>query len=238
MRLAQRIGHRRFQLGVFGGSGSGKTEYACRFLACAPASCVFIFDPDGEFSDRMNIHPARTTFELDAAIRSGWCAFDPHTMFSGELESGLEYFCKLALAAGARLPGRKLFVVDELQWYVTGHTIPKPLKILVQSGRRVAGLDCVWIGQQPNELHNTIRSQLSEVVAFQITDPTALEWLKKWGFDIEAIRALPSHYFICRNNRGGQVGPAKIGSARNGKLAQLPAPAPALPAETSEASRS
>lgn len=94
-------------------------------------------------------------------------------------------------------------MVDELGWYVTGHSLPFPLNQLVQSGRR-CGLGGVFIGQQPNELHNTIRCQLTEVVCFQLTDDRALEYPGRFGFDVEAVRTLGPHRFICRNNRGGE----------------------------------
>ena len=83
-----------------------------------------------------------------------------------------------------------------------GNDVPHPLKLIVQSGRRY-GLDGVFIAQQPNELHNTVRCQLSEVVCFQLTDAVALEFPKRFGFDPEAIRALGPHRFLARNNRGG-----------------------------------
>ena len=196
--------HRRFHLGIFGASGTGKTTYALKFVTHAQARTVFLFDAEGEFSQRLQVAPARTVYELDQAIASGWVCFDPHIMFPGELESALEYFSKLTLRAAAMLPGRKLFVVDELGQYVGGSTIPKPLKKLVQSGRR-SGVDGVFMAQQPNDLHNTIRCQLSEVVCFQLIDDTALEFPKKFGFDIEAVRALKPFEFICRNNRGAEV---------------------------------
>ncbi len=198
------LNHPRFHLGVFGGSGTGKTTYALKFVARAPARCVFLFDAEGEFAERMKIPPARTTWELDAAIRTGWVCFDPHTMFPGRLEEGLDYLARLALAASARLPGRKFFVVDELGRYVTGCVVPQPLKVLVQTGRRY-GLDGIFIGQQPNELHNTIRCQLTEVVCFQLMDDRALDFPKAFGFDPEAIRSLAPYHYICRNNRGGET---------------------------------
>lgn len=198
------LSHPRFHLGVFGGSGTGKTTYALKFVATAKAKCVFLFDAEGEFASRMELKPARNPLQLDAAIRSGWCCFDPHDMFPGNLEAGLQFFSRLALEASKRLPGRKLFVVDELGWYCSGNAVPFPLKQIVQSGRR-HGLDGVFIGQQPNELHNTIRCQLTEVVCFQLTDVTALEFPRKFGFDTEAVRALKPYHFICRNNRGGEV---------------------------------
>lgn len=198
------LSHPRYHLGVFGGSGTGKTTYALKFLANAPATCRYLFDADGEFSERMKLPPARTTFELDQAVASGWVCYDPHIMFPGELERALEYFATLALAASKRLSGRKFFVVDELGHYMTGHQVPRPLKEIVQTGRR-AGLDGVFIGQQPNELHNTVRCQLTEVVCFQLTEECALEYPAKFGFDPEAVRALGPHQFICRNNQGREI---------------------------------
>lgn len=189
---------------MFGGSGSGKSTYAMKFLAHAPARCVFLFDAEGEFAEVMHLAPSRTTYELDAAVETGWVCFDPHTLFPGNAENALEFFARFTLAASARLQGRKLFAVDELGRYTGGSNVGKYLKTLVQSGRR-CGVDGVFIGQQPNELHNTIRCQLSEVVCFQLTDETALEFPKAFGFDPEAIRAVQPFRFICRNNRGGQT---------------------------------
>lgn len=197
------LSHPRFHLGVFGGSGTGKTTYALKFVAASSARCVFLFDAEGEFSGRMKLAPARTPAQVDAGIRSGWLCYDPHEMFSGDMESAIAYFSRLALEAAKRIPGRKFIVIDELGWYVSGNNVPFPLKQVVQSGRRF-GLDGVFIGQQPNELHNTIRTQLTEVVCFQLTDDTALEFPRKFGFDVEAVRSLAPHRFICRNNRGGE----------------------------------
>ncbi len=196
--------HRRFHLGIFGGSGTGKTTYAAKFITHAPARHVFIFDAEGEFSQRLQLAPCRTVYELDQAIPTGWICYDPHIMFPGQLERALEYFTRLTLRAAAIVPGRKLFVVDELGRYTGGSSIPQALKTLVQTGRRY-GVDGVFMAQQPNELHNTIRVQLTEMVCFQLTDNTALEIPKKFGFDIEAVRALKPFQFICRNNQGREV---------------------------------
>jgi len=197
------ISHKRFHLGIFGGSGTGKTTYAMRYLAAAAARMAFIFDPENEFSDRMKILPARTVWEIDQALQCGWVCFDPHTMFPGRLEDALEFFTAFTIEASKCIPGRKLFVVDELGRYMSGHDVPHVLKVLVQTGRRY-GIDGVFIGQQPNELHNTVRCQLSEVVCFQLTDDTALEFPRKFGFDAEAVRRLAPFRFIARNNQGGE----------------------------------
>jgi ABC-type dipeptide/oligopeptide/nickel transport system ATPase component len=196
--------HPRFHLGIFGGSGSGKSTYARKAITGMPATCVFIFDPELEFSQTLRLPVAASHSQLDAAIRTGWVCFDPHTLFAGQVEDALDYFCRLAMAAAGLLPGRKFFVVDELGRYTSGNDVPLSLKIILQAGRRY-GLDGVFIAQQPNELHNTVRCQLSEVVLFQLTDQRALEFPRRFGFDTEAVKALGQFQFICRNNRGQET---------------------------------
>jgi hypothetical protein len=196
--------HKRNHTGIFGGGGSGKTTFATKYICNATSELVSIFDPEDEFSEILGIDQAETPEEIDAAIRSGWFLFGPHRMFAGDLEGALAYFSSLVLRVSMELPGRKFFVVDELGRYVSGSSVPKPLKVLVQTGRRY-GIDCVFIGQQPNELHNTIRTQLSSVVCFQLTDETALEFPKNFGFNTESVRQLPPHNWICRTNQGIEV---------------------------------
>jgi len=201
--MGLQLEHPRFHLGVFGGSGSGKTTFATRFLERARARVRFIFDPDAEFSRRLNVPLCRTGREIDAAVSSGWVCWEPHVLFPGNLEAALPWFASVALAYGRKLPGRKFFVVDELGRYLTTAAVPLELKILVQTGRRF-GVDGVFIAQQPNELHNSVRCQLSEVVCFQLTDETALEFPARFGFDPAAIRALKPFHWLCRDNQGRQ----------------------------------
>lgn len=199
------LAHRRHHLGIFGAGGNGKTTFAQRYLANASSNAVFCFDPEGEFSQAFHIAPARTFAELDESAETGWVCFDPHTLFPGDLEKALDFFAAYTLRVCARRPGRKFFAVDELGWYVTGQAIPKNLRILVQSGRRKAGIDCVFIGQAPNEIHNYIRAQLTEVVCFQLTEDCALEFPRKFGFDTESVRGLPRFNYIARTNQGGEL---------------------------------
>jgi hypothetical protein len=190
---------------VFGPGGSGKNEYVMRFLANAPSQCVYIFDDDLEFSERMNIQPARTQFELVQAVQTGWVCFDPHTMFQGHLEEAVEFLAHFAMVTAPRLPGRKFFVMDESGMKMDGHNLGEWVQRLVQSGGRVGGIDGVWIAQGPNELHNAVRRQLTEVVCFQITEDTG-DWLKNsFRFDVEQLKALQKFRYICRNKWGGEA---------------------------------
>lgn len=195
------LDHRPFRLGVFGGSGTGKTTYALRFLANTEFRCRFIFDADdGELATRLGLKAARTPDELDAAVASGWVCFDPWDMFT-DPEIALRFFCTWVFATCEHLPGRKVFVVDELQEYTTPHKVPEELARLVRRGRR-RGLDSVFISHSPGELHNAVRSQLTEVVCHLMVDDTALEWPARFGIDPEEIRALPPFAFICRTKWG------------------------------------
>lgn len=196
--------HKRNHLGIFGGSGTGKTTYAIRAITGQSSECVFIFDPDGEFSHKLGVNPALTAEGIDIAIETGWVCFDPSIMFEGELEDALEWFCVLVMAYSKKHGGRKFFVVDELGTYISGSKIPKPLKAIVQTGRRY-GIDCVFMGQQPNELHNTVRTQLSEVVCFRLADDNALEFPIKRGFDEAEIRNLPDYQWVCRDDKGNEA---------------------------------
>ena len=126
----------RWHVGFFGSSGTGKTSAALR-LVCGHASrCVFIFDPEGEFSKRLKLPAVSTIPDLVAAVNSGWVLFDPHGQFPGNLEGGLSFFAEWALAICDKLAGSKFFVVDELDQYMSGNKLPVPVKNIAQTGRR------------------------------------------------------------------------------------------------------
>lgn len=196
------LDHAAYRLGIFGASGTGKTSFALRFLANTAASCRFIFDAeDGELAHRLGLTPCTTCDELDAAVSTGWVCFDPWQMFT-DPEMAIRFFAKWSFEAAERLPGRKFFVVDELQGFCSGHRVPDELAVLVRRGRR-RGLDSVFLSHSPGELHNSIRAQLTEVVCFLMTDPLALEWPSAFGFSADEIRALEPYRFVARTKWGG-----------------------------------
>ena len=195
--------HRKFCLGVFGASGTGKTTYLTRFLeAVKGTTCRFIFDADGEFSRKFNRPGVRRQEDIPAAIADGWVIYDP-TEHPGSVEEAFAFFAALAYRVSPLLPGRKFFVVDELQDHTDGNKIPPVLKDIVQKGRR-RGLDSAFISQAPNLLHNAVRGQLSEVTCFQMVDDRALEYPVNFGFREQEIRTLPQFHWVCRNKFGGE----------------------------------
>lgn len=197
------IDHPVYRLGIFGASGSGKTTFALKVLANMKARLRLIFDPEGEFSARLGLPLCRTFAQLDAAVPTGWACFDPYDEFENP-EDGIRFFCRYAFEVSERMPGRKVLMVDELQELLSGHKIPPELASVVWRGRR-RGLDSVFIGHAPNELHNTVRSQLTEVVCFQLTDANALDFPQGFGFNPEELRTLPQFRYVCRTKRGAEV---------------------------------
>lgn len=195
----------------------GKTSLAIRFLCnshgcacCAPdrRPVVFIFDDEAEFSDALGIPAAETPEELEAAIYSGWVLFDPSKMLDDgrfeDLEAALEFFADFTIRVCDVLPGRKFFVVDELGDKVSGSSIPRHLKRIAQRGRRY-GIDGVFLGQQLNELHNTVKFQLNELFLFRTGEENALKFaVSQFRFSAEELQRLPDFKWICRNKLGGE----------------------------------
>lgn len=204
--------HKKFQLGVFGESGTGKTTYAAKYIVNAgPCRCcggpktVFIFDDEDEFTEILGVPQAETPEQLDAAVSTGWVLFSPHKMFPGNMEKALEFFCDFVMKIAEKIPGRKIIVIDELGLKCSGNSIPEPLQIDVQTGRRY-GIDFVFMGQQLNELHNTVRMQLNELCLFRTSEENALKFaVSAFRFDAEELKSLPDFRWVCRNKFGGEA---------------------------------
>jgi len=77
-------------------------------------------------------------------------------------------------------------------------------------GQWQQGLDFAGIAQQPNLIHNRVRNQATEVVAFQQMDPRAVDWCAAVGFDPEAIRALRPGEYLARNLKSGGTARGRV----------------------------
>ena len=83
------------------------------------------------------------------------------------------------------------------------------LSLVLETGRRY-GLDFAGITQQPNLVHNRIRNQATEVIAFQQMDARSVEWCESVGFDGDAIRALPPGRYLARNLKSGGTAAGRV----------------------------
>lgn len=191
---------------VTGVSGAGKTTLFEKLVRKEKSGRKFVYDHQGEFSRRFNVTPVYWPDDLSAATaRGGWIVFDPVQMFPGKSPGGFEFFCDYVLAVSAELNGRKLFCCDELQKLIGNSREPEELLAVLDTGRRYQ-IDCFFISQAPNRIHNGVRNQLTYVYTFRQSDDTALAYLQENGFDPGAVRNLPKGVFLWRNLDSGESG--------------------------------
>lgn len=197
------LDHPLRRVAIVGQSGCGKTTWAAKFLANTPARCRYIWDPEGEWAGRFGLPLCTTAEQMDAEAPFGWVCFNPWANYS-DMEEALDAFCEYVMGSCERYGGTKVFVVDEMHDYVSGHKLPPNLLSLVTRGRR-RGIDSVFLCTSPNRLHNVIRSNITERVVFHCDDPTAGEFLESWGFRPDEVAALPPHRWIARSSMGGML---------------------------------
>jgi len=205
------LSHVASVVGVFGPQGSGKTRLALTLLVNQPAKVRFLFDYEGEFSARLNLPACSTPEEMAAALETGWVCYNPHVMFPpkpkarksdpSQNQLAFEFFCRFVFKYSEAMDGKKIVVVDELQYHITPHCVPESLRDIVQRGRR-RGINCIFISQQPNGIHNLIQEQLTEVFCFQLVTDNSMAFIREFRFDPEEIFKLGLHEWICRDKRG------------------------------------
>jgi hypothetical protein len=188
-----------------GVSGSGKSCFAIRYLLNAELSCRFIFDPRGEYSERLRLAPVTDLAELNEAVSSGWVCFDPHVMFPGKVNEGFESFCEYSFHASAVIPGQKCLFVDEVWKYCDPNKIPIALAQIVQDGRK-NGIGLFVNTQRPNRVNEAILNEAQEFVCFRLRGKRALECVAEYGtFDEDELRDLPDLCFVAENVDSGCV---------------------------------
>jgi hypothetical protein len=96
-----------------------------------------------------------------------------------------------------------LFVCDEVQKVTTVADCPRPLKNIVQTGRRF-NLDSLLMSQQPNRIHNELREQVTELVMFNLKDENSLKFVKKMGLDESPIINLQDLHYIWYDLKTGK----------------------------------
>lgn len=193
-------------VGVVGGSGTGKTEFAKRYLVGSRHDRVFIFDHQQEFASRLGGIAVNTT-AMDSIADAGESyrviLYDPSEEFRGNYELALALWCdhvwELSRVIG-EAGGETLVLIDELQKLISPGNTPTEVKALVQTGRKW-GLDTCFVSQQPNRMPNEVREQWTTLVAFRLKTENSRDSLDAIGFDagfIEEIGRLPDlHYFYC-----------------------------------------
>lgn len=189
---------------VAGVGGSGKSTFALRYLANAPLDLRFIFDPEGEYAQRLEMEPAHDGYTLALSLSRGWVIFDPHSMFAGRVTEAFSFFCEWAFVMSERIPGRKLFVVDEAWKYCKPQSIPEAFALICQTGRK-RQLELLVNTQRPHLLNGSLLNEGSEFVCFHLQERAALDRMSEYGFCEDELRSLPDLHFIARTDKGGEL---------------------------------
>lgn len=187
----------------------GKGTFMVRYLLNADLSVRFIYDPEpgefrrdiNEFADRLKLEPTVSPFDLAKHLVTGWVAFDPHTLFTGQPDEGLDFFCDWAWHKGIQIPGRKAVVIDEVYRYCSPNYIPDGLKNLAFSGSK-HDIELFLLSQEPNRLHSSIKTAMSEIVCFRLQDK-GLDFAQDNGFNRDEIANLPPLHFVALNKDSG-----------------------------------
>ena len=188
---------------ITGRSATGKTSAMMRLIEDSPNNLVLIFDPEHEFVGRFKLPaPLEDFTKLAEYVRENKTRYVP---FAPELypvlADGFDDFCDFCftLAQTYETPAGKplsiLMVVDELQDFVTITDLPQSFRNCLQRGRRYH-LDMICASQQPNLLHNIVRTQTTEVYVFAQADLLATKFNARLGVPAEEILSLRDLHYL------------------------------------------
>jgi hypothetical protein len=196
---------------VLGSSGTGKSTFVTTYLLRSQFSCRFLFDPLGEWSQRLKLPLALSVLDLQTQMLSGWVCYDPSEMWGGSTQDGFEFFCDFVRLSAGRFEGRKVLVVDEIQDYLTTQSMPNSLALIVQAGRKWH-LESVFTSQRLNQLNGALLNQATETVVFSLGSDNDLRRLEHQNFVADELAALPDLHFVSRTRRGGELrGVVRVG---------------------------
>lgn len=190
-----------------GGSGTGKTTFALRYLvADKKLNWRAIFDPEGEYQQRLKL-PAvdsKDSADWQASAESGFIIFDPHACFPGQMEAAFDWFCEAVFYLATNSPGRKLMLTDEAWKYQTANKVSQPLRNCIQTGRR-RGLEMFFASQQPNRLNEVITNETTELVCFRLQGINALQRVESLGANPSEVSNLKPGQYISLNTVSGRA---------------------------------
>lgn len=207
-KIFQSYGHQSSKILWTGGSGTGKTSMVLERVRAAFIAQkhrarkrydhIFVFDHEGQFSDRIPAVAVTGPEMCVRAIAGGAVCFDPSEMFPGDWQTAFDWFCRWVWDFSGAQPGTKLIVADEIQDYLphaparyAAHYFSK----ICGAGRR-RGVDSWAIAPMTKNLCPTYRGQLTEIYAFGQADTTAADDLLNLGISMETLLALPPGEFV------------------------------------------
>ena len=213
---AQKQDHPSIKVLISGTSGSGKSTLLEKLIRREKAKWQFIYDhKEGDFARRFNVRPCFDLDELSGRLEELWpvggsVIFNPSKIFAGKPEAGFAEFCQFLCRIKAALPGKKMLIADELDALVDNRCEPEALTVILDQGRTFQ-LDCYFIAQATNGIHNQVRKQIREIFVMLQGTKNGTEWLEEKGFSKPEIDALKHGQWLYKNlntgtaTRGGKA---------------------------------
>lgn len=173
---------------ITGQRGQGKTTFIKNQIGVY--NRVVLFDLLGEFTYYDTAFNLRDFFEMLSASKEenffNLNYFNPKTS-----EEDFQVVCE----AINRLHDI-MFVVDEIDYFCSTHSIPKQFDEIVKRGRH-QGLNLIVATRRPHEIPVIIRSQVTSLITFKHIEPRDLEYLGSIiDLPVDEISKLKKFYYI------------------------------------------
>jgi hypothetical protein len=183
------LGHKNNRKLITGRTGAGKSSFTDYFLRKeAKFDICFVCDIKDEWAHRLGVVP--TTDFSKITGREKFVVFNP--LNDPAPEEAFEDFC-LFVFTFCDLAGKHVLVVfEELQEFVNHRTMPDNFRACLVRGRKHR-LDMLMLSTQPNMIHNSIRSNISEVISFGQADENSTKYSRHLG--IEGVQDLQDCVF-------------------------------------------
>jgi hypothetical protein len=155
---------------ITGQRGQGKTTYIKDQISLFDR--VIIFDLLGEFTYFDTAYNLREFFEILSKIKDE-NFFTLNFYNPKNSEEDFHVVCE----AVNRLKDI-MFVIDEIDYFCSTHSIPKEFDEIVKRGRHQA-LQLILATRRPHEIPPIIRSQVSQLITFRHIEPRDLQYLRE-----------------------------------------------------------
>lgn len=184
---------------VIGQGSSGKTTLGIRYLLNTPWACAFIFDQNGQLSNRLSVPHVGTALECENALAGRLVCFNPYRMFAADkLDDAFNWFAEWAFTKSKTGQGRKVLFCDDSWEFSAARTMSPELAKVVRTGR-FWELEYFGLTHRPQDYHITIRSLVTEWIAFNTVQTSDLQAVEDYWPGVMAAKTLQKGEFIGYN---------------------------------------
>lgn len=220
-RTLMQVHHDPTKILVLGRSGMGKTTYVIKYVKHRPQTTAIIFDHKLEFYGREKIEPIYNRKQMTEAIirKQPIVSFSHLEEFPGDAQGAFEWICEWSYEVARATQSNYLFVCDEVNRFTGNVGDDWEFNQLIEDGR-LWGLDFIGTSHSGNQVHNRLRGQLTEIVAFNTDESLPLQFLAGNGFDPYEVQSLDKGEFLLKSRNLGKFVRGRIFSIDKGEKEQ------------------